>query len=468
MYCNNSSALSLRLCVPRFLPVPLKRSTSLSQLLCIIGTSTASALTMFHLLKCTLSLSLYLYAQSLLLLDIPRLAAYWIMFHSTLRMRLRPRIAQHSSLSGQTGFLSGATGGIGKATATILLENGIEALWVTARNLGQGQALVRELEARTNRKGVLKVILLDQNSMAGIVKFDEDMQIALGDQKLDFAIINAGVRPTAPSRSPSEPWDLSFQINVVGSYALSLALIPHLKPSGVLNFSGSSMQFMICPSQVDARLRRIATNPAESFDAQQYEFTKFLQQDVARYLARRVEHDITVSSTCVGYTNTGLYDSDPMGAGHWFPLWVFSAKPKDSCHTVLEAIQLGPAIHNKIFKDGRIIEYMEDHHSEGEEERWRLLEIVMGKAVRSFADQALKEGSISRNPKPLIDRKSNKLASRKYEFMLTQLLLSAVSLALVSNLLYLRIVLGVCAFGVWYIWTNAASRRLLTGHGASD
>lgn len=423
---------------------------------------------MFHLLKCTLSLSLYLYAQSLLLLDIPRLAAYWILFHSTIRMRLRPRIAQHSSLSGQTAFLSGATGGVGNATATILLENGIETLWVTARNFGQGQALVKDLEARTNRKGVLKVILLDQSSMAGIAKFDKDMQIALGNQKMDFAIINTGVRPTAPSFGPSESWDLSFQINVVGSYALSLALLPRLKPSGVLNFSGSSMQFMISPSQVDARLRRIATNPADSFDAVQYEFTKFLQQDVARYLARHVEYDITVSSTCVGYTDTGLYDSDPMGAGHWFPLWVFSAKPKDSCHTVLEAIQLGPAIHNKIFKDGRIVEYMEEHHCEGEEERWRLLESVMGKAVRPFVDQALKDRSISPKPKPLNDL-NNKLAGPKYELMWTQLLLSAVSLGLVSNLLYLRIMLGVCAFGVWCIWilrTNEAPRRLLAGRGA--
>jgi len=128
----------------------------------------------------------------------------------------------YPSCRGQIAIVTGATGGLGLATATGLARCGAEVI-VTGRNAEKGrEALMAIEEAVPGAK--LRFEGLDLASLASIVRFAE----RLNGQAVHILINNAGVMAPPQRRSTQDGFELQFGTNHLGHFALTGRLLPSL------------------------------------------------------------------------------------------------------------------------------------------------------------------------------------------------------------------------------------------------
>jgi NADP-dependent 3-hydroxy acid dehydrogenase YdfG len=125
-----------------------------------------------------------------------------------------------SALEGTVALVTGASSGIGAATAVALAEQGA-AVALAARRLER----LEEVAARIHgRSLVLEADISDQRQAADAV---EQTVSELG--RLDILVNNAGIMLLGPAAdAPTEEWDRMVALNVMGSLYVTHAAIPHL------------------------------------------------------------------------------------------------------------------------------------------------------------------------------------------------------------------------------------------------
>ena len=119
-------------------------------------------------------------------------------------------------LSGRTAVVTGATSGIGRETALALAEHGARVL-VAVRNTDAGAELVRELPGRAD------VVALDLSSLESVRACAERI-----DEPVDLLVNNAGVMTPPRRRLTDDGFELQFQTNHLGHFALTGLLLPKL------------------------------------------------------------------------------------------------------------------------------------------------------------------------------------------------------------------------------------------------
>jgi retinol dehydrogenase 12 len=133
--------------------------------------------------------------------------------------------------------VTGASGGIGRATAVALAARG-GRVWITARSPAKGEAAVAGIKAATGNDSVrfLPLDLADLESVRSCAK----AFLALGEP-LHVLVNNAGVagRPGVTRQG----FELTFGVNHLGHFALTSALLDCLTastPSRVVTVSSDS------------------------------------------------------------------------------------------------------------------------------------------------------------------------------------------------------------------------------------
>ena len=121
-------------------------------------------------------------------------------------------------------LLTGASGGLGKASVTELCRRGWNVIAAT-----RSQAEFDALERTAGRSVQLEPVILDL--------LDEDsIQAAarhLADAPLDAIVHNAGLGAFGTFEdTPSAEWRAIFQVNVLGPMALTAALLPAMRARG--------------------------------------------------------------------------------------------------------------------------------------------------------------------------------------------------------------------------------------------
>ena len=191
-----------------------------------------------------------------------------------------------TDLSNKTALVTGASRGLGRATAARLAESGARVIVHYSASREAADALVADIRAKGGQADAVGADLAQADAphkLAEAVK-------ALGIGKLDILVNNAGVGHFAPIEEQTiEDFDRHFAINVRAPYFLTQQLLPLLS-------EGSSVIFL---SSVVAR---------SAFDhTSAYSATKGAIEVITRNLAKELgPRGIRVNAIAPGAIDTDM------------------------------------------------------------------------------------------------------------------------------------------------------------------
>lgn len=215
-------------------------------------------------------------------------------------------MTQAAPMAGRVCLVTGATSGIGKATATGLARLGADLLLV-ARDPARGRATVAELQA-ANDGARVELLVADLASQASIRGLAEE--INRGQPRLDVLVNNAGGY-WATRHTTVDGLELTFALNHLAYFLLTNLLLDLLRagaPARIVNVTSSAQAFgdiHFDDLQYERRYRGQAA----------YNQSKLANVLFTYELARRL-HGTGVTVNClapgVTRTNFGREDSGPV------------------------------------------------------------------------------------------------------------------------------------------------------------
>lgn len=129
-----------------------------------------------------------------------------------------------NTLAGKVVIVTGASSGIGAATARLLAEHGCK-LTLAARSVEKMQAIADETDAET------LVIKTDMTVPGDITKMVDDTLKQFG--RIDVMFANAGIYiPGEVEEGDPDAWSNLLTINIDSVFRCSHAVIPHMKAQG--------------------------------------------------------------------------------------------------------------------------------------------------------------------------------------------------------------------------------------------
>ena len=133
-----------------------------------------------------------------------------------------------TDLTGTVALITGATSGIGKATAFALADRGAHVL-VGGRNAARGEAVVTSIRASGAKADFIAVDLGSSDSARELARRATE----LGGGHVDILVNNAAIFPTGPTAAMTEDdIDAAFAINVKVPFVLVGELAPAMASRG--------------------------------------------------------------------------------------------------------------------------------------------------------------------------------------------------------------------------------------------
>jgi NADP-dependent 3-hydroxy acid dehydrogenase YdfG len=129
-------------------------------------------------------------------------------------------------LEGAVALVTGASSGIGEATARALAERGA-AVAIAARRKSRLDGLAREIERQGGRALAIETdVTVREQAGAAVRRTVEELG------RLDVVVNNAGVMLLGPIlEAPTEEWDRMIALNLQGLLYTTHAALPHLLDS---------------------------------------------------------------------------------------------------------------------------------------------------------------------------------------------------------------------------------------------
>ena len=131
------------------------------------------------------------------------------------------------SLKDKVAIITGASSGIGEATAHRLTESGARVV-LAARRVERLEALAADIERREGTALVAPTDVSDERSVQRLARMALD---AFG--RIDILINNAGIMPLSPiSKLRVEEWDRMIDVNIKGVLYCIAATLPTMLEQG--------------------------------------------------------------------------------------------------------------------------------------------------------------------------------------------------------------------------------------------
>jgi len=133
-----------------------------------------------------------------------------------------------TDLAGSTALVTGATSGIGRATAMLLASRGAHVL-VSGRAADRGDAVVSAIRAAGGKADFIAADLTSGKSVRALAR----QAIELGGGHVDILVNNAGVFPFGPTPDASDAdIDMAYAVNVKAPFILVGKLAPTMAARG--------------------------------------------------------------------------------------------------------------------------------------------------------------------------------------------------------------------------------------------
>jgi NAD(P)-dependent dehydrogenase (short-subunit alcohol dehydrogenase family) len=130
-----------------------------------------------------------------------------------------------STLQGKTALVTGASRGIGRATALALAKEGAQVLIHYSQSAAEAEAVVGEIKGAGGRA---QVVASDLSAPDGAHKLAKQVRGIVHD-RLDILVANAGVSKSAAIEDTTvEDFDKLFAVNVRAPFFLVQQLLPIL------------------------------------------------------------------------------------------------------------------------------------------------------------------------------------------------------------------------------------------------
>jgi len=205
-----------------------------------------------------------------------------------------------TQLKGKTALVTGASRGIGRASAIALARAGAQVLIHYSTGKAQAQAVVAEIRESGGRADVVAADLSRSDGAHALAK---EVRSIIGD-RLDVLVANAGVGKSASIEELSvDDFDRLFAVNVRAPYFLVQQLLPTLG-------EGSSVVFV---SSLAAR--------ASVGDLSAYAATKGAVDTLVTHLASALgDRGIRVNAVAPGVVQTDMSGFTRTDAGREYTL----------------------------------------------------------------------------------------------------------------------------------------------------
>src|SRR5580693_10735961 len=133
--------------------------------------------------------------------------------------------AKMTTLQDKTALVTGASRGIGRATAAALARAGAHVLVHYGRSIQEAESLVAEIRAKGGRADAFSA---DLGTPDGAPLLARQVRSIVGD-RLDVLVLNAGISKAATIADYTvEDFDSLFATNVRGPFLLVQQLVPIL------------------------------------------------------------------------------------------------------------------------------------------------------------------------------------------------------------------------------------------------
>jgi 3-oxoacyl-[acyl-carrier protein] reductase len=211
-----------------------------------------------------------------------------------------------SSLSGKTALVTGASRGMGRASALALARMGAQVLVHYSSGVKEAEAVVAEIRKAGGRADA---IAADLSAPDGPHKLAKQVRAVVGG-RLDILVANAGISKSAAIEETTvEDFDRLFAVNVRAPFFLVQQLLPILS-------EGSSLVFL---SSLAARAV-VGTIPA-------YAATKGAIDTLVKHFASMLgARGIRVNAVAPGVVQTDMSNFTKTDAGRDFALGMQALK----------------------------------------------------------------------------------------------------------------------------------------------
>ncbi len=215
-------------------------------------------------------------------------------------------------IEGKRILITGASAGIGRATALALAERGARVT-LTSRDRARGADVAHALSQRSGHR--VESLVLDLSDLRSIAEAATSFAGRTGG--LDVLINNAGAF-FAPLRNSAQGIEATMAVNHLGPFCLTGLLLPLLRsaaPARIIVVASDAHRSAAGPPRLCPAAESGAKTPFQAYAA-----SKLANILFARALARRLEgEDITVNALHPGVVRTRLGSggdaSGPTGLG---------------------------------------------------------------------------------------------------------------------------------------------------------
>ena len=156
-----------------------------------------------------------------------------------------------ATLRNKTALVTGASRGIGRATAAALAEAGAHVLVHYGRSSQEAESLVDSIRAKGGRAEAIRADLATTDGATWLAKEVR----SIGGERLDVLVCNAGVSKSATIRDHTiEDFDNLFATNVRGPFLLIQQVLPILgQGSNIVLISSLAARTVVGTPDLDNR-----------------------------------------------------------------------------------------------------------------------------------------------------------------------------------------------------------------------